>query len=229
MKPTKILTINLFDIKVPNKVKFFSNFLNGAKDLAREHKDLFAKKNIPIEIFHNDNIAYSGIQFSRHLGAAQFTAIGNKEVKALKLWYKLFKQNKELPLTNTQIIKETYQFRISTKNFKYAIATILLRKEVHKELQKLEILQEKISRLQGYLLGNIKTTFLDQHLNIDVTDVFVKINIIDFKKKNTVLSTYHGGKLVAYQIKFTSNVYLPHTLRLGQAVALGYGTVKHIT
>jgi len=227
MEPTKILTINLFDIKVPNNVKLFLNFLNGAKDLARENKALFDKEDIPIDIFHNKEITYSGIQFSRYKGSASFTAIGEKEVIALQLWYDLFQKNTEIPLLNTQIINETYTPILGQDFYYYKLSNFLVKKEIHNEIKGLKNQLAKIDRLEKYLYGNIRT-FLEHHLGYEFQkDDFISVKIDSFTN-NGFKDTYHEGSLKAYLIKFKTNVYLPQTLRLGQSAALGYGIVQHV-
>lgn len=221
-----ILTIRLIDIKVPQEVKLFSNFLNSANDLARENKILFKKAGIPVDIFHNEEVAYSGIQFSRYLGSASFTALGVQEVKALELWYELFKKNTKIPLQNTQTIKETYVPLIADKFYKYHLSQILIEKKIGDELKKLTNKLAKIERLEKYLYGNIMR-LVTGHLGYEMTEndyISVRVNKI---APAGVKDTYHGGMLQAYIINFKTNIYLPQTCRLGQATALGYGLVQH--
>jgi hypothetical protein len=223
----RILTINLLDIKVPDNVVLFSNFLNAAKDLIREHKQLFEKENIPINIFHNESINYSGIQFSRYKGAASFTAIGNKEAKALELWFDLFNKESELSIKNIQIISETYYPKIGDWLYKYEITDLLLKKELARELTELKDKFARVNRLEKYLYGNIKR-FLFGHLEAGINENdFISVRVISYRFTGK-RPTYHGGSLSAYNIKFQANVYLPQTLRLGQSTALGYGSTFHL-
>jgi hypothetical protein len=221
-----IQTINMLDIKVPDNVVLFSNFLNAAKDLAFEHKELFEKESIPTDIFHNEEVNYSGIQFSRYMGAASFTAIGKKEVKALELWFDLFKKKSELPVQNIQIIKEIYYPKIDEQLYSYSITDLLLKKELSEELKELKNKFARINRLEKYLYGNIKR-FLFGHLEADINENdFISVRITGHKYAGK-RPTYHGGSLSAFHIKFQTNVYLPQTLRLGQSTALGYGSTFH--
>lgn len=225
MHPIK--TINLLDIKAPGNVALFSNFLNAAKDLAREHKQLFEKEDIPINIFHNEGVNYSGIQLSGHKGAASFTAIGKNEVKALEIWFELFKRTSELPVQNVQIINEIYYPKIGEHLYQYNVTDLLIKKELTVELKELKNKFARTDRLEKYLYGNIKR-FLFGHLEADINEndyISVRITGYQYAGKR---HTYHGGLLSAYHIQFQTNVYLPQTLRLGQSTALGYGSTFHI-
>ncbi len=225
-EPTPILNINLFDIKIPDNVVLYSQFLNEAKDLARNHKALFDEKEIPIDIFHNCSIAYSGIQFSRYLGSACFTAIGKKEVEALRLWYKLFIENSQIPVLNTRVTNEVYYPEITNNLINYSVNDILLKKEIHDEIKGLTNQFAKSDRFEKYLYGNIKS-FLQRQLGMHIGEKeYISVKVQEFSSSG-YRPTYHGGSLAAFRIKFCTNVYLPHILRLGQAVALGYGLVMH--
>jgi len=90
MAPIPILILNLLEVKIPNNTRLLTSFYNGMRDLAEDNSELFEQEEIPIDIFHNDKIEYSGIQFTRYKEAASFTAIGVKEVRAIEIWYRLF-------------------------------------------------------------------------------------------------------------------------------------------
>jgi hypothetical protein len=224
--PIPILTLNLLDVKIPNNTELMTIFYNGMRALAEENKELFEREDIPIDIFHNDRIAYSGIQFTRYREAASFTAIGEKEVKAIELWYMLFQKSIGNVEQNHQLIGEKYIPCITEKYQNYKTDNILIKKEIADEIALLKSSFAVRDRLEKYLYGNIKA-FLVRVAGMEVsTDDFISVKVKRYSKKG-MRNTYHGGKLPAYEIDFAVNVYLPQTLRLGQAVSLGYGDIKH--
>lgn len=221
-----ILTLHLLDVKIPKSTEMMTAFYNGMRALAEENKELFEKEDIPIDIFHNDRIEYSGIQFTRYLGAASFTAIGVKEVRAIELWYMLFQKSIGNVDQNHQLIGEKYIPCITKKYQNYTTDNILIKKEIADEIDLLKSSFAVRDRLEKYLYGNIKA-FLVRVAGMEIgTDDFISVKVKRYSKKG-IGYTYHGGKLSAYEIDFAVNVYLPQTLRLGQAVSLGYGDIKH--
>ncbi len=226
MTPLPILSINLLDIKLPANSRLMSAFLNGMRDIALENKDLFDAHQISTDIFHNDNIAYSGIQFTTVKQAVCITAIGHVEVKALELWYDLFLQNTGNTVQNTVITREQYLAKITTDYAGYRIDSMLIKSEIGQEIEQLNNQFAVIDRLEKYLYGNIKA-FLVRVAGMQISEKdFISVKVSKYKNIG-LKPTFHGGKLPAYDIRFNVNVYLPQTLRLGQAVSLGYGRVYH--
>ncbi len=228
MKQTTILTIRLLDIKIPNDPDLYKLFLNGAKDLAAEYKKTFKKKGIKPQIFHNDDVKYSGIQLGRYQGSVEWTAIGEKEVKALKLWYKLFKKQSDIKLKNTVKITEKYTPEYLHYRKKYLAKALLINDDLAKELNDTKDKFAKYDRLEKYLYGNIMRFF--NHIGLEHTKDkgFIKINIENVRGYNKAKKVYHKNKKTAFDIVFTCNFRLPQMVRLGQSTALGYGTVRHL-
>lgn len=228
MTKIPILTLRLLDIKIPNEPDTKKLLLNGAKDLAREHKKLFVKKGIDINIFHNDDIQYSGIQLGRYQGAVEWTAIGKDEVKAIKLWYKLFRKQSELMLENTVEIKEKYTPAFLKYQKKYQTKPFLINDDVAKELNDIDDKFARIDRLEKYLYGNFMPFFKHLGVEHDRNTNFLKITVVNIKNHNRSLPVYHQNKKTALDIIFKCNFRLPQTLSLGQSTALGYGKVQHM-
>jgi hypothetical protein len=226
MSAIPILTLHLLDVKIPNNTKMMTEFYNGMRALAEENEEVFKNEEIPIDIFHNDKIAYSGIQFTRYKEAASFTAIGKKEVRAIEIWYELFKKSIGKIDQNHQLIGEKYIPCMTKKYYNYTALNILLKKEIGEDIALLKNSFAVRDRLEKYLYGNIKA-FLVRVAGMEFdNDDFISVKVKRYSKKG-IRNTYHGGKLPAYEIEFAANVYLPQTLRLGQAVSLGYGDIKH--
>lgn len=221
-----ILTLHLLDVKIPANTRLMTAFFNGMRDTADANKTLFEKEGIPTEIFHNDKIAYSGIQFTLYKGAASLTAVGQDEVRALELWYELFSKETGADSQNLLSIREQYISALSNKMLRYYTGNMLVKKEIGEELDELRNRFAVQDRLEKYLYGNIKA-FLTRVAGMELTDDdFISVKVQKHKCLG-LKNTYHGGMLFAYEIAFTANVYLPQTLRLGQAVSLGYGNIIH--
>ncbi|MDP2722175.1 MAG: CRISPR-associated endonuclease Cas6 [Bacteroidales bacterium] len=226
MKPLPILTINLLDVKIPANSSLMTAFLNGMRDVAVENQALFEEEGIPADIFHNDKIAYSGIQFTNIRGSASITAVGPKEVRALELWYEIFQKSIGNPEQNTLIIKEQFIGQITKVYLNYKANSLLLKSEIGYEIENLQNQFAIHDRLEKYLYGNIKA-FLVRVAGMEIGEHdYISVKVHKYKNHG-LKSTFHGGKLPAFDIYFSTNVTLPHTLRLGQAVSLGYGNVVH--
>ncbi len=222
-----ILTINLLDIKIPANSGLMTAFLNGMCDVAFENRELFESEGIPADIFHNDKIAYSGIQFTNYRGAASITAVGQTEVRALEMWYDIFQKSIGNQEQNTLMIREQFAGRLTKEYLDYKACSLLLKREVGYEIEHLQNQFAIYDRMEKYLYGNIKA-FMVRVAGMEIGDRdFISVKVHRFKRLG-LQPTFHGGKLPAFDIYFSTNITLPHTLRLGQAVSLGYGNVVHI-
>jgi len=228
MTPTPILTIRLLDIALDRDITTRKLLLLGAKDLAKEHKSKFKKMDISPKIFHNTKIQYSGIQLGIYQGSPEWTAIGRSAVKALKLWYSLFRKENEIALQNTQWIKEKYTPEFFSYQKKYKIKTLLISSDL---AELLEVKGDKYTvydRLEKYLYGNIQRFFrhIDYEHNKDVH--FLKITIQDAHVLTHSKYVFRNKKKIGYEVTFLCNLRLPQMIRMGQSTALGYGKVFHI-
>ena len=228
MKRIPIYTLRLLDISIPDDPDVIKLLLNGAKDLAKEHKRAFKKNGIKPDIFHNDDVKYSGIQLSRYQGAPEWTAIGVKEVKALKTWFKLFKKQSDIKLKNIVEIKEKYTPEYLKYRKKYHTGTLLISDDIAKELNNTEDKFAVYDRMEKYLYGNI-IRFL-KHIGFEhnTDKKFIKVTVINLRSHKKAKRVYHKHKKTAFAVTFTCNFRLPQTVRLGQSTALGYGKVRHI-
>ena len=223
MPTIPILTLRLLDIQIPNDPDTKKLLLNGAKDLAREHLKSFKKKGVDIQIFHNDNVQYSGIQLGRYQGAPEWTAIGKAEVKALKLWFQIFKKNNPHLLQNTVVIKENYTPAFLPYQKKYKISPLLISDSLAKQLNPIADKFAQFDRLEKYLYGNIQTFLAHIGFQHDKANNFLKITLLKANNYDHALPVYHQQKKTAFSVVFKCNFRLPQTLRLGQSTALGYG------
>lgn len=223
-----ILTINLVDIQINKTIPGITDFYNHeVLALILKNEKEFLKKNLSITLFHNQEVKYPGIQFTLYCGAASFTAFGHKETDALMLWYRIFRKEHKIKNGNEVIISETYNPILTNNYINYRTVNLLLKKEIGLEVKEIKSSFAVRDRLEKYLYGNIRA-FLENIAGMEFSDEdFISVKVNNYDKKG-FKPTYHGGKLMAYGIDFAVNVYLPQTLRLGQAVSLGYGDIKHV-
>jgi len=230
MEPTNtpILTIRLLDAVLPQKPYAKVNFLGAAKDLLREHQSLANSHGIDLQLFHNKNIGYSGIQLSRHRQSPEWTAIGEEAVQVLWFWYHLFQnENKDLH-QNTIEIHERYTPCFLSKPQRYQIRPMLVNDAIAKALNKAPLDKtDTKERLEKYLYGNIQRFLKFIGFQFQKEDHFLKIRVEKVQTYGQAFPVYHGQKKTGFDITFDCNFKLPHTLRLGQSTALGYGEVTY--
>lgn len=225
--PTPILTLRLLDIRLSRDPNIIKSQLNGAKDLARGHKDLFDAQDIDIQIFHNDDIKYSGIQLGSYRGVPEWTAIGEKEVKALETWYDILKKANHQPLENTVEIREYYTPAFIDIQKKYKIRSFLINDDLAKEFNEIKDKFARYDRMEKYIYGNIQSFFTHIGFVHDKNTNFLKITVLEMMNHPQKAQVYHHQKKSAFSITFLCNFRLPQTLRLGQSTALGYGKIGH--
>ncbi len=223
-----ILTLRLLDIVLSNDPDIKKMLLNGAKDLAREYHEAFEQKGLDLYLFHNDRVEYSGIQLGRYRGAVEWTAIGEKHVEALKLWYECFKKENPIPLRNTVVIKERYTPTFLNHLRKYRVSPLLVSDQVAQELRDISDKFARNDRMERYLFGNLLVFFKHIGFESSKEQHFLKIVVEDCYRLPKALPVYHGNKKSAYRVTFSCNFLLPQTLRLGQSTAIGYGRVVHV-
>lgn len=202
------------------------SLLVGARALAEEHLALFEKENIDPAIFHNDKIEYSAIQIGSFKGKTEWVAVGEKAVRALELWYGMFQ--KELPssLQHVMEIREYYTPAFLSYMQAYRISPLLVKDDFAIKMRNVQDKFARFSMMEKYLYGNLQTFFEHISFAYDKEEHFLKIEVGDAYRLPKALPVYHGNKKTAFRVSFRCNFRLPYTLRLGQAVAIGYGKVQ---
>jgi hypothetical protein len=117
-----------------------------------------------------------------------------------------------------------FTMQVWDKKWKYSITNWLaLNQENYKKYNELDSLTEKIQMLENTMKGNI----LSLAKGIDWTvDKQIELNIVDIK--NTHAVTKKKKMALAFDLDFTTNVFLPNYIGLGKSVSLGFGMVKKI-
>lgn len=228
MSSIPIFTLTLLEIHIPKMIKLKSAFFKGMTDSLNEHSEIFERENVPLNILHNDIIAYSGIQFGDIKGSPSITAIGEQEVKALKLWFEIVKKENKLPLNNIVEINETYTPEFLNRLKKYRVRTLLISDDLAKELNDVQDKFARYDRMEKYLYGNIQRFM--QHIGYkhDKDSNFLKVSVTDMHYHESTHQVYHDQKKTAIDIRFMCNFLLPQMVRLGQSTALGYGKLTHV-
>lgn len=107
------------------------------------------------------------------------------------------------------------------KNFSYRIREWLaLNEENYKRYQQTESLIEKVALLERLLVGNILSFAkgVDWHVDRPLT---VRLESIERQK----IIRYKGVPLMAFDVSFQCNVFLPRYLGLGKSASHGFGVV----
>lgn len=221
-----ILTLRLFDIKIPDDPGDKQLLLTGAKDLLREHQDRCDAHGVDMELFHNKDIAYSGIQLSRFQGISEWTAIGVEYVKALDHWFEIFQETHPVELDNVVEIRERYTPSFLPYHKRYQISSFLISDDLAKKLNNMNDRFREADKIEKYIYGNLMTFFQHIGFEFDKDFYFLKVQVEELIPYNRSLNVFHGQRKTALKVRFRCNFRLPQTLRLGQSTALGFGKVK---
>ena len=117
-----------------------------------------------------------------------------------------------------------FTMQVWDKTWKYQITNwVALNQENYKLYQNLQALTEKVEMLQKLLTGNL----LSFAKGIDWTvDKPVELQISDLKNIRT--TTLKQQKVLAFDIDFSTNIFIPNYIGLGKSVSLGFGVVKAV-
>lgn len=130
-------------------------------------------------------------------------------------------QGRKLDLKIDRLDLNSFNFNVWDKMFSYQIRNWLaLNTENYKKYQQLEGLAERIQMLEKTLTGNILSFAkgIDWHIEKPVK---VQIQELIMEKK----MHYKGVPLMAFDVDFRTNVFLPNFLGLGKSASHGFGVV----
>ncbi|GAB2801376.1 hypothetical protein GCM10027275_54360 [Rhabdobacter roseus] len=129
-----------------------------------------------------------------------------------------------LSLTVKNLQMHQYTLQVWEKTFQYRLYNWLaLSQENYQAYQLIQNDLERITFLEKILIGNILSFAKGVNWQVDKT---ISLRIDDILK--TKLVPYKQQKLMAFDLRFRSNVFLPDYLGLGKGVSLGFGTVSQI-
>ncbi len=134
---------------------------------------------------------------------------------------KIGKEEKELKLHKLYV--NEYTLNVWDKTFTYKIFNWLpLNEENYKKYLQLETKDEKLQMLQKILTANILSFAKGVEWFIE-PDKKIKVKILEILNEKTTY--FKHNKLIAMDLLFTSNVFIPANIGLGKAVSHGYGRV----
>jgi len=167
---------------------------------------------------------FSSIQFGIKNNSLTLTAYGEPEIKAVKKWIKLYTAEKHIKLHNKSLCKELYTFGFLESMQTYQIKNMIASPEVREELWKAGSYDKRLERMQQYLQNNFNGFY--NHINWHVNKELDKVSIHKYHRIKKDFYGFKNKKLTGYNITFSTNLRLPHILRLGQSTALGFGEVS---
>ena len=222
---TKIHQINLYDI--PMNKGGLRKFMSRVFQLVEQNTGAFRGVPAPLDLFHDKSHHYSGIQFGIVDGAVSIRAYGKTEIKALKIWWQLYRKQYAFKPENVQVIQEKYRLGFLPQPQTYRLNDFLVNKNKQKELNEIEDDETKKNILSEYIVANFFPFF--NHLNYrhNRKEQEIVARVLRYKRQNKPQGTFRDYKRQAYDIVFETNLRLPHLFRMGEATALGYGNVNY--
>mgnify|MGYP003816092885 CR=1 FL=1 len=183
--------------------------------------------------FHNHTeegflYAYPLIQYKRVGGKLSLFCIGDgvDEIHhffSMKNW-SVNVQGELLHLKVDKLDLKSFTLNVWDKKFHYQITNWLaLNAENYKKYKKLESEDDKIAMLEKMLTGNILSFAKGIEWQIEKT---IEVKILEIRAAKLI--RYKGVPLMAFDVHFSSNVFLPNYLGLGKSASHGYGVVREI-
>jgi hypothetical protein len=194
---------------------------------------VISKVGFQNQAFHNhdgDNFIYKYplIQYKLIHEKASLYCVGDgvDEIHhffGLKSW-DIMLQDKLVPLKIYKLNLNTFNMNTWDKKFRYSIYNWLALNEKNYGIyHAMQSLVEKISFLEKMLTGNILSFAKGIGWHIDKP---VEVKIQELKGEKMI--RYKGIPLMAFDVNFSSNVFLPNYLGLGKSASHGYGVVREV-
>lgn len=169
--------------------------------------------------------AYPHIQYKR-IGKQASILCLNDGIEEI---YRVFSQetgdvmigDRKVSLNTKHIRVDKPLVQVWDKVFSYRLSKWLALNEAnYKKYQQLESISSKSAMLERILTGNILSFAkgiqwaVEKDISVLITDITA-----------TKLVTYKGSKLLAFDLQFNTNVYLPKHIGLGKGASTGFGVV----
>ena len=217
-----IQQVQLYDI--PMTRKQLPAFMRQSFDMIKAQSKNLKAQGITPEIFHNQEDGYTRFQFGIRHGFLNLTAYGNDSIQALDTYLNLLKQELEYKLSNTLILTENYHLHFLPRQQTYTLKNFLINPQTNDKLLNAKNITEKKQILSQYLFNNFIRIFDLVGYRHDTDLKKIDPVIVNFKRYKGYEKTFARAKALAqYDIRFKTDLYLPHFAALGGATAMGYG------
>lgn len=118
-----------------------------------------------------------------------------------------------------------FNMQVWDKMWEYRIQNWLaLNKENYVKYQSLESMVDKIQQLESTLKGNILSFAKGIDWSIEKE---IKLQIKNMQEPRSI--SYKGNKLTAFNLVFSTNVFLPNFIGLGKGASSGFGVIVKIS
>lgn len=219
MKKIRVLRIS-FDQEIPQR------------EIPRFRGAIIEKTNRDKILFHN-HVGETGLRYAYPL--IQYKVIGRKGClicidKGTEEIHAFLSQrnwdiqlgDQKLTLTIDSLAANNYNLNVWDTLFTYTIRNWLaFNEENFVKYQQIDSLTERIAFLERILVGNI----LSFAKGIDYTiEKQVQLHIQNIQKEKAV--SYKGNRMMALDLTFRTNFFLPDFIGLGKGVSVGFGTIK---
>lgn len=194
---------------------------------------IISKVGFENKIFHNHDgqnyiYKYPMIQYKVIHERASLYCIGEgvDEIHhffGLRNW-DIMLHDKKVQMKIHKLNLNTFNLNVWDRSFNYFIHNWLaLNENNYRIYQSLKGLVDKISFLEKMLTGNILSFAKGIGWHIEKP---VEVRIQELKGEKMI--RYKGVPLMAFDVNFSSNVFLPNYLGLGKSASHGYGVVREV-
>lgn len=185
-------------------------------------------------LFHNhlsDNTflyQYPRIQYKRIAKKPAIVCI-NKGVDEIHRFFEKAEWNlkigtKELKMKIDQLRLNQFELNVWDKSFQYRIMNWLaLNQENYSKYKEIEAISEQILFLEAILKANILSFAKGINWTIEKP---IEIKITSMPEQKIIKNKQR--KLLAFNLNFKTNIFIPNFIGLGKSVSIGFGTVTEI-
>ncbi len=214
-------------LEVPVKPAQILKFMSDAFALVSDNENAFENSNKSIEIFHNRKNTYPVIQFNADKGYPIITAYGDNAIKALDIWFELYRKQNPAKIQNYKQTIEYYFFKPEAEIHTYRIKNFLINHERYDSIKQADKLNFN-SGLSEYIVNVLQYFLSELQYKANANPLRLKAEIIKAKQKAFVKPFKYASKFACFDISFKLNIRLPDIIALGIATSRGYGVVNKI-
>ena len=130
---------------------------------------------------------------------------------------------RKLDLKIDRLDLKSFTMQVWNKTFDYTITDwIALNRENYRKYKELEEEEHKKALLRSVLIGNIISMAKSIKWDVDKTIELTISNILRIKPLN-----FKNNKLIAFDVQFRCNVFLPVFIGLGKGASHGMGVIRN--